>query len=226
MTKQSTLGLGMVTAGVAVALAAFLLLASQAFAAGTVSVTDGTAPAGGGEVTVTLAGDAGSGAKIGSYKVEVSFDPIAFTGDPTFVSNAAGDCNLVSSGVLRCAGSAGTAGVQGALATITFTTTASLTDCTDLGVTAPEFNDAAEGNPLNPGTDGGKICAAVVTASPTPSASASPTPTKAQPAAPGNNGGAVSGDNGVSSLTWLLGISGLAIVAAGAWTLSRARREN
>lgn len=225
MTRQNTLGLGLVTTGVVVALAAFLLFASQAFAAGTVSVSDGTAPAGGGSVTVALTGDAGSGAKVGSYNIEVSFDPTDFTAAPTFNSNAAGDCSLPSSGVLRCAGAAGTSGVQGDLATITFTTTAALTGCTDLTVTVNDFNDAAEGNPLNPTADNGQICvAAAVTASPT-TAATSPAATTAKPAAPVNTGGSPS-DGGMNSLTWLLGLSGLAIVAAGAWTLSRASREN
>jgi hypothetical protein len=225
MTKQSTLGLGLVSAGIAVAIAAFLLLASQAFAAGTVSVSDGTAPIGGGTVTVAVTGDAGSGAKIGSYNVEVAFDPTDYTGQPTFTSNPAGDCSFPSSGVLRCAGAAGTSGVQGDLATITFTTGASFTGCSDLTLTVVEFNDADAGNPLNPTADNGQVCLAAATASPTASPSASPSPTKAQPGGTTNTGGP-QGDNGVSSLTWLLGITGLAIVAAGAWTLSRARREN
>jgi hypothetical protein len=224
MTKQNTLGVGMVATGIAVAVAAFLLFASQAFAAGTVSVTSGEVPAGGGSVTVALQGDAGS-AEIGSYNVEVAFDPTDFTGNPTFSSNAAGDCSFPSSGVLRCAGAAGSAGVQGDLATITFTTTASFTDCTDLVVTVNDFNDASEGNPLNPTASNGEICvaAATPTAAPT-SPGASPTATTVQPSKAPNTGGTPS-DGSVSTATWLLGIAGLMIVAAGAWTLSRARRE-
>jgi hypothetical protein len=224
MTKQSTLSLGMVTVGLVVVVAAFLMLASQAFAAGTVSVSDGTAPAGGGQVSVTLTGDAGSGAKVGSYNVEVAFDATSFTGNPTFASNAAGDCNFTSGGVLRCAGAAGTSGVQGALATITFTTTASFTGCTDLTVTVNEFNDADQGNPLNPGTADGQICVEEATATPTaaPSGAATPTATAKQPTGPVNTGGTPGSD---SSTPWLLAIGGLMIVAAGAWTLARARRE-
>lgn len=224
MTKQNTLGVGMVTAGIAVALAAFLLFASQAFAAGSVSVTDGTAPAGGGQVSVAIQGDAGS-AEIGSYNVEVAFDPTDFTANPTFSSNAAGDCSFPSSGVIRCAGAAGTAGVQGDLATLTFTTTAAFTGCTDLAVTVNDFNDSVDGNPLNPSTDNGQICVAVATTAAATTAAASPTATTVQPSKAPATGQNLGSDNGVSTATWLLGLSGLMIVAAGAWTLSRARRE-
>lgn len=223
MTKQNTLGVGMVTTGVVVALAAFLLFASQSFAAGTVAVSDGTAPAGGGTVAVSLTGD-GAGANIGSYDVEVAFDPTKFTVAPTFVSNAAGDCN-VTSGVIQCAGAAGSAGVQGALATITFTTGASFTGCTDLAVTVNDFNDATAGDPLNPSTDNGQICVAVATTAAATTAAASPTATTVQPSKAPATGQNLGSDNGVSTATWLLGLSGLMIVAAGAWTLSRARRE-
>lgn len=242
MSKQTSLGLFTVTAGVAAALVALLLFAGQVFAAGSVSVSDASVPAGGGAATVTVTGTAGAGAGIGNYTVSVSFDPLDFTGAPTCTSNAAGSCQVNpggSSGIVRFAGASGDpAGLTGdvALGTITFNAGAAFTGCTSLSVdatTAPNRFDNQDGTALGPTVSGGEVCATVVTASPTP-APATPTPvpgsttpaataTKTAGALP-NTGGTPGTDTG-STATLLLAVSGLMIVAGGAWAVARARRE-
>jgi hypothetical protein len=229
MTKQSTLGLGMVTAGIAVALAAFLLFASQAFAAGTV-VASSTEAEPGGSATVTLTANAGTGHGVGNYTLDLTYDPLDFSGDPeNCTSNAAGSFTVNpggASGIVRFAGATGQpTGLTGdvVIGTCDFTPVGDAGDCVEVGAAIGRMDDE-NGNDLGATASGTDVCIAeAVTDAPTDSAS--PTPTKAQPSGPSNTGGP-QGDNGMSSLTWLLGITGLAIVAAGAWTLSRARREN
>ena len=232
MTKQSTLGLSMVTAGIAVAMAAFLLFSSSAFAAGSVSAS-ATEAAAGGTSTVTVNATAGAGAGIGNWTIDLTFDPLAYTGNPTCSSNPSGSLTVNpggTSGIVRFGGATGDpAGLTGdvVIGTCTFTPSGDAGDCSDVGITVGRMDDA-NGNPLGPSASGDEVCiaAAVVVTSPavTTAPAVSPTPTKAQPAAPANTGGPL--DSGTSSMTWLLAISGMAIVAAGAWTLSRARREN
>lgn len=242
MSKQTTLGLFTVTAGVAAALVALLMFAGQVFAAGSVSVSDAEAPAGGGSATVTVTGTAGAGAGIGNYTVSVSFDPLDYTGAPTCTSNAAGSCQVNpggTSGIVRFAGASGDpAGLTGdvSLGTITFTTGSAFTGCSSLSVdatTAPNRFDNQDGNPLGPTVSGGEVCAATApTASPTP-APGTATPTggatatatrTATPAGLPQTGGNPMTDTG-STMAWLLAVSGLMIVAGGAWAVARARRE-
>lgn len=237
MSKQTTLGLFTVTAGVAAALVALLMFAGQVFAAGSVSVSDASVPVGGGAATVTVTGTAGSGAGIGNYTVSVSFDPLDFTAAPTCTSNAAGSCQVNpggASGIVRFAGASGDpSGLTGdvALGTITFNAGAAFTGCSSLSVdasTAPNRFDNQDGNPLGPSVSGGDVCETVVTASPTPApATATPTGTVAATATPAGlpqTGGNPATDTG-STMAWLLAVSGLMIVAGGAWAVARARRE-
>lgn len=232
MTKQSTLGLSMVAAGIAVAMAAFLLFSSSAFAAGSVSAVATEAPAGG-TSTVSVNATAGAGKGIGNWTVDLTFDPLKYTGSPTCSANPAGSVTVNpagSSGIVRFGGATGDpAGLTGdvVLGSCVFTPNGAAGSCSPVGITIGRLDDQ-DGAALGPTTAGGNVClAAAVTASPSPvpgTATASPSPTKAQPAGTTNTGGPL--DSGTSSMTWLLAISGMAIVAAGAWTLSRARREN
>jgi len=229
MTKQSTLGLGMVTAGIAVALAAFLLVATQAFAAGTVSASATEATVGG-TSTVTVTANAGQGSGIGNWTIDLTFEPLDYTGNPTCTSNAAGSLTVNpggASGIVRFGGATGEpTGLTGdvVIGTCTFTPSGAAGDCSDVGITVGRLDDQ-DGDPLGPTATGDEVCvAAAVTASPSPTPGPSGTPTPVQPSKAPNTGGNPS-DGSVSTATLLLGLSGLMIVAAGAWTLSRARRE-
>jgi hypothetical protein len=230
MTKQSTLGLGMVTAGVAVAVAAFLLFASQAFAAGSVSASATEATAGG-TSTVEVVATAGSGHGIGNWTIDLTFEPLDYTGNPTCSSNAAGSLTVNpggASGIVRFGGATGEpTGLTGdvVIGTCTFTPSGAAGDCSAVGITVGRMDDE-NGNALGPSASGDEVCvAAAVTDSPTP-VPGTATPTAVQPSKAPTTGGELSSGSGMNSLTWLLALSGLAIVAAGAWTLSRARRED
>jgi hypothetical protein len=227
MTKQATLGLGTVTLGVIVALAAVLLFASAAFAAGSISGSTATiAP--GGAATVTITETPVSG--LGNWQIDAAV-PAATLGVPTCVNViAGGGCSVVSGNVVRFAGADGTAtGLTGTqtVGTISVTATAALTTgCANIVLTATHFEDALGATPVSStAITNGQVCIAVVTsspsASPTTAVTASPSPT---PATLPITGGPL-GDSSSMSLGWLLGAAGLIVVAGGAWTLARARRE-
>ena len=239
MSKQTSLGLFTVSAGVAAALVALLLFAGQVFAAGSVSVTTANAPAGGGDAVATVNGTAGAGKGIGNYTVTVTFDPLKYTGAPTCTSNAAGSCQVSASSVKFAGASGDPLGITGdvQLGTIKFNVGATATGCSALTVdatTAPNRFDDQDGAALAPAVTAGQVCATVVTASPTPApatatpvpgtATAAPTATAVKPAALPPTGGPL-GDSSSSTLTLLLAVSGLMIVAGGAWAVAQARRE-
>jgi hypothetical protein len=223
MTKQITQGLGGITLVVIVAVAALLLFASTALAAGSVSGDTATVAAGG-AATVTIKGTAGTGHGIGNWTVDVAVDA-GKLGVPTCTSVASGGaCNVISGNVVRFAGADGSAsGLTGdvTIGTIAVTAGASLTagTCSDLTITVSAFDDEG-GNALSPTATNGKVCVAAPTASPSPAPATSPVPT----AFP--NTGGTPGDSSISTLTWLLVAAGLIVVSGGAWALSRARREN
>ncbi|MEO8458037.1 MAG: hypothetical protein ABI559_09510 [Chloroflexota bacterium] len=223
MTKQTTLGLGTITVGVVVALAALLLFASSAFAAGTISGTTENVAAGG-TATVTFSESSPTG--LGNWQFDITVDA-AKLGVPTCANVIpGGGCNIVSGNVVRFAGADGSAtGLTGnqTIGTITVTAAAALTTgCSDLTIAATHFEDGTGTAIPTPTITNGKVCieaAATATATPAPgSATASPTP-KALPQT-----GGPAGDT--SDLTWLVAAAGLVIVAAGAWTMSRSRKDN
>ena len=227
MTKQATLGLGTVTVGVIAALAALLLFASAAFAAGTISGSTDTIAAGG-AATVTITETSPTG--LGNWQFDAAV-PAATLGVPTCVNVIAGGaCSIVAGNVVRFAGADGSAtGITGTqtVGTIAVTaTTALTTGCANIVITATHFEDGTGTVIASPTITNGQVCIAAATNSPSPSptpgaatASASPT-AKALPA----SGGPL-GDSSSISLGWLLGAAGLIVVAGGAWTLARARRE-
>jgi hypothetical protein len=233
MMKQATLGAGTIAIGAIAALAALILFASAAFAAGSVSVDSGEAAAGG-SVTVAVNATAGSGAGIGNYTIEVSWDTTsaAVVGNPTCTSNPAGSCQVApggESGVVRFAGATGDpAGLTGdvEIGTLTFTVGATAGDCADLTVNVDRMDDG-DGNPLGPSASGGEVCVAQpATDTPTPEpGTATATPTATATVTPGSvpSTGGNPGDS-TSNMVWLLAAAGLAIVAGGAWAVARARR--
>jgi hypothetical protein len=223
MTKQITQGLGGVTLAVIVAAAALLLFASSAFAAGTVSGDTQTVAAGG-AATVTITGAAASGSGIGNWTIDVTVDAAKLGVATCLPVNPAGDCNVLTGNVVRFSGSAGSdTGLVGSqtFGTISVTATSGLAagDCSTLTMAITKFQDGV-GADLAPTITNGKVCvAAAATNSPSPTAS--PTATvKALPAT-----GGPTGDSSSISLSLLLGAAGLIVVAGGAWTVARARRE-
>lgn len=226
MTKQTTLGLGTVTLGVIVALAALLLFASTALAAGTISGSTQNIAAGG-TATVTITETSPTG--LGNWLIDAAVDA-GDLGVPTCTNVIpGGTCNIVSGNVVRFAGADGTAtGITGTqtVGTITVTATAALTTgCSDIPLTITAFEDGTGTAIASPTVTAGRVCIAEATAIPSStvvaSTAASPTATvKALPAT-----GGPAGESSSTSLSLLLGAAGLAIVAGGAWTVARARRE-
>lgn len=220
MTKQITQGLGGITLVVIAAAAALLLFASTALAAGSVTGSSETVAAGG-TATVEIVATAGSGHGIGSWTIDVAV-PAADLGTATCANQASGgDCNVLSGNVVRFAGAVGSAtGLTGdvAIGTITVTAGSSLAagECATLTITASEFNDEA-GAALGPSVTNGQVCVQA--------AATSAAPTSAVPTQLPATGGPTGDSTSVSTLTLLLAAAGLIVVSAGAWALSRARRE-
>jgi hypothetical protein len=223
MTKRTKLGLGASAVGVIVALAALVALVGAALAAtGSASLDSPTADASG-NASVTLTMSTG----VGNWAFDVGYTAANFTGDPT-CSTTLGACTVKpdgTPGIVRFAGFDATGnGVGGEVGKIAFTTSLT-TGCSNLTLAiaakaGSAFQDTTGTDFTSPTFTAGKVCAAA-TAAPTaaPTASASPT-AKALPA----SGGPL-GDSSSMSLGWLLGAAGLIVVAGGAWTLARARRE-
>ena len=224
MTKQATLGLGTVTVGVIAALAALLLFASAAFAAGSISGSTETIAAGG-AATVTITESTPTG--LGNWQFDAAV-PAATLGVPTCVNViAGGGCSIVSGNIVRFAGADGSAtGVTGSntVGTISVTATTTLTTgCADIVLTATHFEDGTGTAIASPTITNGKVCIAAATNSPAPTATPGPTASPSPKTVP-NTGGPL-GDSSSISLGWLLAAAGLFVVAGGAWTLARARRE-
>jgi hypothetical protein len=220
MTKHTTLGLGTVTLGVIVALAALLLFASTALAAGSISGSTQNIAAGG-TATVTITETSPTG--LGNWLIDAAVDA-GKLGVPTCTNViAGGTCNVVSGNVVRFAGADGSAtGITGTqtVGTITVTATAALTTgCSDIALTITAFEDGTGTAIASPTVTNGQVCIAVVTNSPSPSAS----PVVTAKTVPATGGPA--GDSSSISLSLLLGAAGLIVVAGGAWTVARARRE-
>lgn len=222
MTKQTTLGLGTITLGVIVALAALLLFASTALAAGSISGSTENIAAGG-TATVTFTETSPTG--VGNWQIDVAVDA-AKLGLPTCVNTIGGasGCNVITGNVVRFAGFEGSAtGLTGTqtFGTITVTATAALTSgCSDLAITVGAFEDGTGTAIASPTVTNGKVCIAAATGSPT--ASATPVVTAA---APPKTGGQPADSS--FQLGWLAAAAGLLIVVgAGAWTLARAREDS
>ena len=235
MTRQMKLGLGATTAGVLVALASLLVLTGMVFAVSGASaaLTQATADADG-NATVTLTMTAPSGSAVGNWAFDVGYTQADYDGNAPTCTNSQGSCTVNPAGVpgiVRFAGFA--SGLTGTttVGQVVFKTTLTNGACSNLtlalaAAAGSTFQDASGTDFTSPTFTAGKVCAE---ATPTPSASATavasvtaaPTATaKALPA----SGGPL-GDSSSSSLAWLLGAAGLIVVAGGAWTLARARRE-
>jgi len=205
-----------------------------------VTVTDGTVESGA-NVTVSLNADAvaddgtanaGANDGLGAWTVDVGYVDTELT-YVSCTSVAGGLCSNPSSGVVRFTGASvdGLVGSPIELGTMTFTaiaangTTSTLTP-TLTTIADPEGTDDTSVT-ANNGTI--TIAQATPTPSPTPSpspapATATPTPT-ASPAALPPTGG-TSSDGSGSSIAWVLGALGLAVLAGGVWAVSRTRRHS
>jgi hypothetical protein len=169
---------------------------------------------------------------VGSYRVDVQYDASLVTA--TACESTFGVCSVdtVAANTVRINGTnlQGIDGDDVVLGTITFDAG------DDEGVAALTLDDSTilfsdtEGGTLDvSGTDG-----AITITTITPSPTAAPTsPGTAAPTSPGataaptaaqlpSTGGP--GDDSSSTLTWLLALTGLVVVAGGAWAVARARR--
>jgi hypothetical protein len=177
----------------------------------------------GGSVTINVTGTVD---ELGSYRVDVEYDSTLVTATECTSSNGVCSIDTVADNTVRLNGSnlSGISGDDVVLGTITFTAgntegEAALTVVTDTLV----LSDTEGGDLTVTPTDGSITIAtptAAPTASPTAPASATATP-KTLP----STGGAP-GDNGISTMVWLLAAMGLVVVAGGAWALARAGRES
>jgi hypothetical protein len=169
-------------------------------------------------INVTLSGSA-----VGAFGVNIKYDTTLVT--PTSCTSAKGACNVTfASDTVRING-ADTSGISGTdtiVGTITFHA-GGTTGTANLTPTITSLTDT-DTNPLTVTPTAGQIVIAAATPSPTPApteaATASPTNT---PKALPQTGGPVSDG---SSVTWLIAAAGLVVVAAGAWTVARARKNN
>jgi hypothetical protein len=171
-----------------------------------------------------------SGSAVGAWGINVAYDPSLVT--PTSCSGGDnGTCNLQSptkNNAVYLNGSklSGVSGSNVTLGTITFHAGAT-TGTSPLTVTLTTLADTDTNAITGVTPTNGSITIATPTASPSPS----PSPTVAATAAPTATAAALPksggplGDSSSISLAWLLGAAALMVVAGGAWTLARARRE-
>ncbi len=223
MTRQMKLGLGATTVGVLTALASLLVLTGMVFAVtgASAAISAPTADADG-NATATLTMTAPSGSAVGNWAFDVGYTPEDYDGTPTCTASQ-GDCTVNptgTSGVVRFGGFA--SGLTGTTTVGQIAFKTSLTDagaCSDLtlAIAAAAGSAFQDGNATDfdaPTFTGGKVCVAEA-------ATASPTATpKSVPAT-----GGPAGDSSSSTLGLLLGATGLIVIAGGAWTVARARRE-
>jgi hypothetical protein len=178
----------------------------------------------GADVTVALTVDPASGEEVGALTIDIEYAEGLTVVDCD--TQAGGDvCNkdFVEGTTIRYT-IAATEALDGTLAAITFTAPDAVGDY-DLSVTVSTCADL-EGGDLTCTSSDGTITVAepTPTPSPTPAPTATPTATPAPSALP-QTGGAPS-DSSTSSLAWVLGALGLAVLAGGVWAVSRTRRES
>lgn len=181
----------------------------------------------GAEVTVNLTANA-TAPGIGSFEIKVVYDKTLLTvkscAKTTEAAFDAAVCNKdfgADTAFFTGASAEGAVGGTVNLGSITFTA-GSTAGVAALDVQVQALTDPAGADvTVTPG-DGTITIAVPATPTPVPTAAptASPTP-KALP----QTGGA-SSDGGTSSMAWVLGALGLAVLAGGVWAVSRTRRES
>jgi hypothetical protein len=212
------------------AVVATLAIASSASAAVSSLEVGSATVAPGGSVTVNVTVDS-TAPGVGAWGLNISYDATVI--DATDCSSVAGQCNEnFGESTIRMNG-ATTEGIVGdgqVLGTITFTALGEDGDSSDLTVDAGFTLADPEGTTLSVTPTGGTITIATATEAPT-AAPTSPGATAA-PTSPGGGGvtpasvpstGGPAGDDS-SMLTWVLALTGLVVVAGGAWAVARARR--
>ncbi len=235
--KRTKLGLVTTAAGVIVALAAMLVLTGTALATagptGASAAISSPTAAADGSATATLTMTAPSGSGVGNWAFDVGYIAADYGGTAPTCTASQGSCTVNPAGapgIVRFAGFA--SGLTGTttVGQIAFKTSLTNGACSNLTLAiaakaGSTFQDALGADFTSPTFTAGRVCAeAVVTNSPTPgpgTATATPVVT---PKVIVNTGGPPGDSSGIS-LAWLLGAAGLMVVAGGAWTLARARRE-
>lgn len=218
MTLNTAMSRGWTAAAAAAILATVAALAflGIARAASVSDLTVGSATvAPGGTVTINLTATVDD---LGAYGVNVEYDSTLVTATECTSNHGVCSIDTVATDTVRINGSsaAGIDGTDVVLGTITFLA-GSTEGTAALTVDADELTlSDSEGTTLTVTATNGAITIAV------PAATASPSPT---PGAVPATGG-TPGTSSANSMAWLLAATGLAIVAGGAWVLSRAGREN
>lgn len=221
--KGSSLPLALVV-GALIALAAWAALAGPAHAApNSVAVGDATvAPGGSGTVAVSAEAPAD---KLGAWDIHVAYDADELQIDGCVeAAVGANFCNAAfADGIVAVVGAA-TTGATGAfdLATISFTALGADGECTDLTITVNTFADGTpEATETDPTVSNGEVCVEVpATDTPAPTAAPTASPTPAE--LPDTGGTPTSGSSNTAA--YLLGVLGLAVIASGAFVVSRMRR--
>lgn len=177
------------------------------------------------DLTVTPAGSE----KVGTIKLDLAYDSalLEVTGpfpDEQGVippTKGTGACNALTAGKITCA-VASTSAVSGSFVTIDFKSKGG-EGTASLALSGLECSDTL-GAALTCTAANGSITVAAPTPSPTLAPTAAPTASPTPKALP-PTGGAPS-DGSTSSMAWVLGALGLAVLAGGVWAVSRTRRES
>ena len=186
-------------------------------------VPDASTVAPGATVVVKMNVAPATGVTVGGIVSTITYDANKLT---VASCKPSATCNTTVSGTITVANTDLTNGLSAGAATVTFTVAANAAaGTTPIGLTVTQCKADDGTTTLScPGTGTTltiAVATAVPTAAPTGAATAAPTATAA--ALP-KSGGPL-GDSSSMSLGWLLGAAGLMVVAGGAWTLARARRE-
>ncbi len=174
------------------------------------------------DLTVTPAG----AEKVGTIKLDLAYDSALLEVTGPFEeagviapTKGTGACNALTAGKVICA-VASTSAMSGSFVTIQFKSKGG-EGTASLALSGLECSDTV-GAALTCTAANGTITIATPTPSPTPAPTASPTP---KPSALPPTGGTPS-DGGSSSMAWVLGTLGLAVLGGGLWAVSRTRRES
>ena len=223
MSRTATRWLPLSVVGALVALVGGLAVISGALASPAAVGVGSATVVPSANVTVPLTVTPASGEEVGALTIDVEYDAALTVVDCD--TQAGGDvCNKNFGATTIIYTIAATEALSGTLANITFTAPAAVGDY-DLTLDVSTCADI-EGTDLTCTASDGTITVAqpTPTPSPSPSPTAAPTATPAPSKLPATGG--TPSDSSTSSMAWVLGALGLAVLAGGVWAVSRTRRES
>ncbi len=221
MTNVVSKGLLAAIAASALALvAAFLLVSSASANPATVSASaDPASIEAGGTTTVTISVTPEGSEAVGGVVYNVTYNEAELTATGC---TPAATCNTaLAAGTVGLVAGPSTSGLSGDVGTVIFEAVDGFTGTADVGVEIVNDVDCAD-------TLGATIVCTTTCTSITVGAAPTDAPTDAPTATPGDlpPTGGTPGASSTSYMAWLLAATGMAVVAGGAWSLARARREN